>query len=455
MKFSSRFVNSLPDGVRPEDVRILHCTASLLPDANLTDKEEFILSSLTEAAQVPLTGADGKPSVMKVVAWMAHEGPNRNRQAFVAPELQQIAPALFRAPNFGVMDWNHSAVAFSSDEPHMIGVWYNATYSYDKAADKWGILATGMLFSWLFPDQATSLLADQARVGTMQFSMACIPGSVESAKDDKGYYEILHNPTFFTVSALDVPPADQYAQGTGTEDPSVTTEQLREKLLAVATIKPLQSTYSGGTMNQEQIDQMKRENAEAAQKYEELRVKHLADSTKADELAASLTEVKTTLATAQLKIAELEQALETAKAEKADVLTAKEAAIQERDAALATLQTVEATVAELRVIVDEVNASKAATAKKELIAKRIAALPEFYRKVHEAKTAEEKESAEVRWGGMSEEAFETFVTKDLAGLSTASNRPSFLDRSLETAALPTAGGSTDAYSGIARLARKQ
>jgi hypothetical protein len=118
----------------------------------------------------------------------------------------------------------------------IIGVWTKLDYAFDqKAVDgqgAWGILAEGVMFAWAYPEIADQMLAEQGRNETVDFSMACIPSSVEFGEIDGKRAAILHNPIFFTLSALDVPPGDKDAVGVVKEgDDSENVEQnLKQQL---------------------------------------------------------------------------------------------------------------------------------------------------------------------------------------------------------------------------------
>src|SRR5690348_8759993 len=140
------------------------------------------------------------------------------------------------------MDFNHSAVRSFSDEPKMVGVWHQASFAFDPNADNgkggkglYGLLAKGTMFAWAFPEHATALLGEQARSGKVEVSMACIPTASETGRDDNGSYEILHKPVFFTVSLLDVPPADKDAAAQVTEDPDANDDDMMQRLCQPAT----------------------------------------------------------------------------------------------------------------------------------------------------------------------------------------------------------------------------
>jgi hypothetical protein len=222
----------LPDGYDVENARVVIASGTAEPLEGLTAEEEQVLAEVTKDAKGPRRITDGRPTLMRVVAWMVHEGVNRNRDAFVKEELQQAAGKINPSHPL-VMDWNHSAVLGGSDK--VIGVWTKAEYAFDQKAKDgkgaWGILVEGVMFAWLYPDIADTMLADQSRKGAIEFSMACIPASVEFGRDEQGSFATLHNPVFFTNSGLDVPPGDPDAKGLGKEGAD-TADALRQQLTA-------------------------------------------------------------------------------------------------------------------------------------------------------------------------------------------------------------------------------
>lgn len=202
------------------DIKLVECTARITPITGMATERELQLASRVEEAGGPPLITDGHPTIARVVAWLCHEGVNRNGLCFVKEELPAAA-AKIQAPNLLPMDFNHSATAsIDADVQRAIGVWYQAEYAFDPQAcdgkGAWGILATGMMWAWMNPDYANQLLLDQERLGAVRFSMACIPGSSEYLENPETpgmQMEIAHNPIFFTLSALNIPGADPDAVG--------------------------------------------------------------------------------------------------------------------------------------------------------------------------------------------------------------------------------------------------
>ena len=80
-----------------------------------------------EEAAGPITES-GLPRMLKITAWIAHAGPaNRNRDAFLAEDLQEVVNNdLFAPPYLGMVDFNHDFFPY--------GAWYSARYEYDPKA---------------------------------------------------------------------------------------------------------------------------------------------------------------------------------------------------------------------------------------------------------------------------------------------------------------------------------
>jgi hypothetical protein len=466
LKLSERFIQSLPAGVTPEQVRLVHCAAEVTETTEL-DAQTMEIAGIKAAGAPMIT--DGKPTVMKVSAWMVHEGVNRNRQGFVRDELQVVAPVLFRAPNYGVMDFNHSAVAYFSEEPKVIGLWDSAEYRYDEKAQKYGILVNGIMFSWLFPDHADTLLAEQSRKGRMSFSMACIASSIEIAQDEHGVYEVLHNPVFFTLSALDVAPADPDALGVGSEDTAESKDTLRQRLLAAALNHPWQADLAfkaaeltpesnEGAAMENELNQDTPEAAieapAAAVEPTEVAAEVAPEVTPeaADAVAAESTEVSAEAGATEPEAAAPTEdvAVETPAVEAVDVaqlqtrvdeLTlARDAALESLNAAMGKIAELETEVAELRAKVTAVDAQEAAEARSAKLASRLAMLPEAFRKAHGEKDAATKERLENKWVAMEDAEWEPYMKDELLSGYTVEMKLSYLDRTRrEGGALPTGG----------------
>lgn len=418
---------SLPEGYNLENLRVFTGSAKIIGTETLDAAEQTVIAKVTETAGPPKI-TEGKPTILRVVAWMAHEGPNYNRQGFVKEELQALAPTLFRAPNFGVMDFNHSAVLpdfLANGHPKVLGVWYKSEFAFDAAAKEgagaWGIVVTGMMFAWAFPEHANQMLGEQSRSGKLSFSMACVPGVIEERVDSMGPWDVLHNPVFFTVSALDIKPADGDALGEGSENPAVSEDMLREGVFGTAATAAWTDIPSwlkqqvaiaakqGETM--EILEQLKAEKAAALVKIEEL-------STQGATQVASITTLEAKVLALESKIAELETANAGFTTKIAELETA-------RTAVAAELVTTAARVAELegqlKTAADQlaaVEAEKAAKAKSERLAGRIAALPASFQAAHAKKEVETRSRVETKWAEMDDATWTQYVAEELLGYTT-------------------------------------
>lgn len=444
MQLSQAFISKLPPGTNPDDVRFFKCAAQIveLEQDELTDPDMVIANQ--EVGGPPLMNSEGKPTIMKVVAWMAHEGVNRNRQAFVRDELQDVAPTLFREPNFGVMDYNHSAVAYFSDDPTVVGLWYRVEYRYDDKAKKYGLLASGILWSWLFPNEADTLLADQVRNGFINFSMAAIPGHIELAEDESGAYEILHEPIFFTVSALDVKPADADATGIGSEAVEDSEEIIRNKLVAMASAHPWQTAKANDNNSIEGVTMKTFE--EALQMVEELYNRVGEGITPGQE---AITEFANTIkefaglnAELEAHLEEANKSVESLTTQLSEVSTARDAAVAHAEQIAETNTALEAELTDLRAFKAEIDAAKEIEKAAEALAARKSKLPALYLEIHNKKEDEIRGKIEARWSAMSDEEFDLYV-EELTGFDQSEVRVSYLDRSRREGVLPNFSGSTE------------
>lgn len=433
-------------GRSADDIRVVPAMAWVeeqASDISETDKQ-FIAAMRAagiEQAGPPML-SNGRPTVMRMVAWMAHEGKNKNNLFFVKDELPAAAQKIDRA-NALVMDFNHSAVVGWSFEPKAIGYWHTAEYRRDpKAANgegKFGILLTGTMWSWAFPEHADKLLAEQSRHGKIDFSMAALGESYEIARDADGAYEIAHNPTFFTLSALDVPPADPDAIGLGEEG---TTD---ENIDATLTQK-LTGEVATAALKEEDMKELMEQIAALKTQIE------------------GLSETKTQLAAAETKIAEMTTALETMTAEKlaaetkvAELVEAAKTAAATTDAATldelkvaqegvtAELAAAQAKVAELTAALTEaseklakVAETEAAAAKATRLATRMAELPKSYLAAFEKRADEKKAEMKTRWADMSDEQWES--VKEMIGVGDPTFQISYLAISQAEGDLPNTAG---------------
>jgi hypothetical protein len=446
--------------VERANLRTVHCQAQFEAMDTLEElkqDERMALAAIEEAAGPPLL-TNGRPTVARVVAWMAHEGVNRNRQYFIKEELEKAASKVSVTSPL-VMDFNHEAIRQSDGEQRMVGVWHKAEYAFDPKAlggkGAWGLLVQGVFFSWLFPEIANRLLAEQGRAGVIDFSMACIAGSTELGNDDNGQYEILHNPVFFTNSALDVPPADKDAHGLAAEGathPMIELE-LMEQLLgqgssrpaAVALQERVAALVAAALRDREEVMPAAKPVVQYAHVIQDNAA--VVTATLTYFVADDKQEIETAIYTIPLpapekidtaafetKIADLESALETAKSAGATLTTEFEAVKAENVAMTTRLAEIDAAAAE---------ALKAAQ-----LATRKAALPEVYLSKHDAKDEASRLEIEARWATKSDAEWTEFMevlaeAAAPAGVSTAS----YLERSRrEQIVVPAAGTAATAIA---------
>lgn len=398
----------------------------------------------------------GKPTTLKVVKWMCHAGyPNANGAMFVEDELKGIANTLFQEPDFGVMDWNHGAIfPFDDTEPN-IGVWYKAEWELDPKARNgegaWGIRVHGVMFAWLFPEIADSLLAEQARSGSVKGSMACFPQSVEFPLQGDGV--ILHNPVFMTHSLLSRTPADADATGLVSENPEVTHEQLREQLLATR-------------QNAAAISQRFKQLLAASRQAEDNTMNQELETVKAQvvELEALNAELTTQLATSEARFAELVEKLEVTHAcdvcgavtcpctTVAELETAKDALttkVTELETQLAEAAT---KLAETAAKLAEFEAAAAEQAKTVRLQARLAELPEAYRTAHAKRSVELRQRLESAWAEMSDEDWALKKEELSSGLMETA-RVGFVALSQKESPLPSVNLTEEADDLASRLSK--
>ena len=436
-----QFVPELPEAYDIKDLRVLHCSAKLQPHNKLDAEESAVVANLKEAGP-PLIDESGKPTILKVVAWMAHGNViNRNRDMFIKEELEAIAPTLFTAPNFGALDFDHSAVRPWSEDPKVLGVWYRTEYAFDQKADNgkgaWGILATGMMFAWAYPEFATTLLGEQARDDKVSFSMACIPGGTEFRTDEDGSYAVLHNPIFFTLSALDVPPADPDALGNVSEDPNVSNDQLRELVT---------SADKGARMDKELQAKLEADKAEALAKVEALQAmvtKHEAAEARVVELESKIAE----LSTLPAKVAELDTRV-------AELDLARDAAVKELETAKVRIVELETANIELTAKVAEYEAKAAAQTRQETLVARLAQLPKDFVELHASKDEEIRSKLEAKWVAMDDTAWIEYMQHELLGYIPGQHKVGFVRRSEAEGALRAAGSSEHGIAAMIASVKK-
>lgn len=460
-RLAERLSSRLPDGYAIENLRTLECSAHILDPASteLEPLEMAVAQELREAGGPPLI-TDQKPTIMRVVAWVAHEGINRNRLAFRAEDLQAAATKI-APPNLLVMDFNHSAVRAYSMEEKVIGVWWKAEYAFDQAVGRHGLLATGIMWSWAFPDYADRMLAEQSRNGKIDFSMACISRTVTETSDEDGPYEIAHDPVFFTFSALDVAPGDEGGNGEAKEGATDAEEEaLKNRVknrteLATADAAPVEldakAVIAALTALAAPPPHIARA-SEAAPVPEDATMEELlaflkenaakvADRDTLVALEAKVTDLVATLNTNAAEAATVQAALSELEAKHAETETAMSAVTTELEAANGRIAELEAALTERDEKLATYAEAEAKAAAEAKLAARLAELPEHIKAAHDALSEDKRLEQEGRWAKKSDEEWaevlETFALVPKMAMS------SYLARSQrEGGAFPTGGAGT-------------
>jgi hypothetical protein len=303
-----------------------------------------------DVAEVDPIGANQKPRMLQLSAWIAHSGPpNLNDMAFTDVDLASVVKAgLFQPPFFGMIDFNHDFTSY--------GAWYKAQFLFDPKVQQWGILAEGAIFAWRFTDLADKMLAMQMRQGHIDVSMACMPKSYEEATTPEGRrYVILRDPVFFTTSLLDVSPADPAARGLGSEDPAQTSDERAAELLRAS----IEATNTEEVfMTEAETKAKEAADAAAAQAVLDAKAKEKAD---ADAAALAAQAVLDADAAAAIAAIDAGAAAALAEANKAtatltDTQAQLAAALVEVEAQTTARQTAEAALTVAKTEIDRLNA---------------------------------------------------------------------------------------------------
>jgi hypothetical protein len=351
-------------------------------------------SGKMSAAEVSPIGANGKPRMLALSAFIAHtDVANRNGSGFIRSDIEEVVAAgMFQAPYMGMIDYNHDFRAY--------GAWYEASLMYDPKAKQYGIYAKGAMFAWAYPELADRMLAMQQRNGFIDVSIACIPKAWEEGQTaDGSAVTWLRNPIFFTTSLLDIPPADPHAQGVGSEDPAMTEEARQNALIARASLEE-----QSMNPDEQKPDNAETENAGADPKPDEKPVNDQA-------LSAAEAEIETL----KVALAAAETALTALQAENVELANFRMRMETKHAEDLAAAQAAEA------------------TAKAEAIkAARLADVPEA---VKEDMLTPEKASLLESWITMSDEQWA--LTKSLFEKAAAAGRKSRVNASEDEGKLGT------------------
>lgn len=393
--------------------------------SELTEVLEASFKAAGQAAAVsPIQ--NGKPRMMKVTAWMAHADIfNRNQHGFKKEDIDEVMEGnLFAPPYLGMIDFNHEF------EAH--GAWYSAKLAFDSRphVQAWGIMVEGAVWAWRYQELANIMLANMQRNGFIDVSMVCIPADVERGTDKKGNDGLwLRKPTFFTVSLLDVSPADKHANGIVSEDDGSTVESRESDLLNV-----VESNLQIAATWKLDPSKIKVANQEDVMDLDQI-VNRLKDVFAAEltvettEIKALLTQITDELTRVQAEATEKDQTI-------ADLTAAKIAAEGKLADVEMALSVATESLGDLTVKVTELEAFKAekdseanAAAKNALTETRLAQLNEDVRAKVEEMPEAERAVTIARWVEASEDEWTTTVAM-LNGLSnTKGSRKSYLARS--------------------------
>lgn len=361
---------------------------------------------------------DGKPRMLHVQAWIAHEGFNGNGDGFLAEELKVAVEdgKLFKEGFAGIIDLNHDF------QPR--GYWYNAQYAFDQEADKWGILAQGAVWAWLFPELVDYVMSLQSHQGNIEFSLEGFSNRPEMIRDTDGSLKrLMHDPVFAGASLLDQTPADPHGRGFGRQDGArdgMTDKEMQELLLQAA----LKEQEENKQM--EEILQSIKDSLPGMS--DEVVAKVTASVTSANEqLIAQVANNQEALTAAQ-------EALEAANTR----ITELEGTVEDKDLQIASAseakESLEATLDELQNKVTEFEAAEEARAREARAAERLAEVPE---NVTAKLSKEERERHAGRWAELSDEEWQDRLAD--FNLAAGAQKPN--------GRLPNAGGG-DVPAGI-------
>ncbi len=381
--------------------------------------EKEVFSEIKTAAG-PLDD-QGRPRMLVLSAWIAHEGRNRNGQVFIKEEIKvAVEKGLFQPPHGGLIDLDHDF------EPK--GFWFTSRFAFDEVSETWGIVAEGAVWAWRFEDLANALIAEEQRNGHIFVSMSALPESVELTNNFPGaegeFTEILHNPVFYGASLLTVAPGDPNARGlvSESETPDVLVDE---------------TSNANTTATAELTDSIESDLAlvVANQQIAEINDEEEVLMTELEILQTKLTEALEAKVTADQALSSAQTELETVRQEKDQSKTGLESAqtkIDELQVALDTANETKATIeAEFTTAKEELEVFK--TEKKEtelteLLTERLGQLPETVsRNLEQHENAEEiktawKNKTDEEWA-QTKETFQLAASKrDTEDLVDATNK---------------------------------
>lgn len=244
---------------------------------------------------------NGRPRMLFITAWMAHEGRNLNGDAFVGKELEaRVNAGLFDPPFAGMIDLDHDFTAR--------GFWYKTSFAFDEKANKWGIIATGAVWAWRYPELADSVMKQMRDQGYINVSMSAIPEVRETVLNYPGNLgevtKVLHNPVFFTSAILTVPPGDPDAKGVAVAN-AIPTDSKADQITEISNEEK--------HMDEKELEALKTTNAQLQQDMDAIKIK----LTEAEVNLKTVSDIKTSLETefgavkAELKIYKDREAAES------------------------------------------------------------------------------------------------------------------------------------------------
>lgn len=360
----------------------------------MEEVDDVLLEDLTKA-NADLLDKTGKPRMLRITAWIAHEGVNLNGDGFLRSDLEEVIDAgLFRSPNIGMIDWDHDFTP--------IGAWTSAKGDIDPKTGTYGILAEGAVFAWRFPEQTAYIEKTQKEKGNVPVSMAAKEQWFDHIKTADGRSaRLVRKPAFFTTSVLTVAPGDPNARSFSGDDPDQLSVERELALSETATIATLQEENK---MEEKIINELKALPEEIRSVFKP--VVEAAEKLPAAEEA--LRSKETELTAANEKVAALETQVTEANSQVEEVRVALEAKASELEAANVELETLRAFKAEI----DAKEEEKVLAEKKEA---RLAELSEATRKALEAKPEDVRNKIIERWVSQDEETWE--ITKSSLSLS--------------------------------------
>ena len=359
---------------------------------------------------------NGKPRMVFMSAWIAHEGRNLNGDAFVKEELEsRVEEGLFIPPYSGMVDLDHDFVAR--------GFWYKAALAFDERVKKWGIFAHGALWAWRFPELSDTLLAEMHRNGFINVSMAALSESLEITMNhpeaEGTHTRVLHNPIFLATTVLTVPPGDENAQGVASENPE-DLEPTPESLALASHSGTMEESNMENELNElkEAIGQILANNGTSEKAFSLVQTFYEAQKEALEKVEEEKGSLEAKLAEMQTEKASLEVALESAK----EVQVTLEQELTETKEKLAAFE-----------------AEKQEAEEAERLDTRLSELPDVV--IDNLEKHPDKNAVLANWRKLDDESW-----KELQGMFTLANASSFKSKSDEEGRLGVFGTKTGGQS---------